>query len=81
MLAVLEDLSDGGDPLAFSFFLERQQELKAAESEEAVLAMFLHLSQVAFLGFQFSELCWHKVDLLLAEAESVSAAMTAQNLH
>ena len=79
-VAVLEDLSNDGDPLAFAFFMERQQELKAAQSEEDVLGMFLILSQVAFLGFNFTQVAWDKIDLLLAEAESVSATMTASNL-
>ena len=78
--AVLEDLSNDEDPLAFAFFMERQQELKAAQSEEDVLGMFLILSQVAFLGFNFTQVAWDKIDLLLAEAESVSAAMTANQL-
>ena len=81
LYAVLQRLADGGDPLAFAFFVERQQELKNADSEAQVLEMFLTLSQVAFLGFRFSESEWHLVDILLAEAESVSAAMTAQGMH
>lgn len=80
-MEVLHDLSEGGDPLAFAFFLDRLKEMRLAEQEEDVLAVFLNLSQAAFLGFQFSEGAWHKVDTLLAEAEAVAFAMTAQGPH
>ena len=79
--SVLEALSDGGDPMAFAFFMERNLELKAADTEAGVLEMFVHLSQAAFLGAQYTEDEWRKIDELLAQAEGVSAAMTAQGMH
>ncbi|MEM7097650.1 MAG: hypothetical protein AAF541_05270 [Pseudomonadota bacterium] len=77
---VLKELAEDGDPIAFSFFMDRHQEIRAAESEEDVIQMFIALSQAAFLGAQFTEQQWQSIDLLLAEAESVSAAMTAGDL-
>lgn len=74
---VLDELAEGGDSLAFAFFAERMGELNTAEGEEDVINMFINLSQAAFLGFQYTEQSWAKVDDLLAQAESVSHAMTA----
>lgn len=62
-----------------SFFTTQYTALKGATDEMQIAELFLQLSTVAFVGFQFSTTQALMVDALLEKAEQMAHALSAND--
>ena len=60
-----------------AFFTLQYDALQRSRDDMDVAELFLQLSGVAFMGFEFSPVQATKVDLLLARAEQIAHALSA----
>ena len=70
-------LNEQHEVLAASFFTNILVQLVAATEEEDLLAVFIELSGAAFQGFAYDEESWALADDILAYAQNVAEAFTA----
>ena len=64
-------------PMEQSFFTEGLLRLTAAEQDEQILELFFHLSSTAFMGCEFGPKEQIVIDDLLAQAEQIAFALSA----
>ena len=74
---IIKYLSEGGDPSAFAWYVSLLTMLDEADSEIHLIEFSIELSKAAFLGFQYDDVASLLIDNLLAEAESIAHAFTA----
>ena len=77
--ALAEHFEDMQDPRAAAFFTGISASLAAVEEEADLLEVFFALSTTAFQGFSFDPVAAAGVDEVLAYAEQVSHAFTADS--
>lgn len=75
--AVLQRFEDDDAIYEMSFFAIQFDALNRATDDMDVAEIFMQLSSVAFLGFQFSTEQAVLVDTLLARAEQIAHALSA----
>ncbi len=75
--ALAEHFKNIEDPRAAAFFTGIAVSLSAVEQEADLLEVFFALSTTAFQGFSFDPVAATGVDEVLAYAEQVSQAFTA----
>ena len=75
--AVLEQFKADDAVFELSFFTLQYDALNRLKDDMDVAELFLQLSSVAFHGFDFSPEQAIKVDLLLAQAEQIAHALSA----
>jgi hypothetical protein len=75
--ALAKHFEDMQDPRAAAFFTGIAASLLAVEEEADLLEVFFALSTTAFQGFSFDPVAAAGVDEVLAYAEQVSHAFTA----
>jgi hypothetical protein len=79
--SVIDSLDEDGNAYPMVFFVERLLELRQAETEPALLDLFLQLSTAAFQGFVLSEAQARAIDDLLASCETIALTLSAGDRH
>lgn len=77
--ALVEHFNDMQEMRAAAFFSQISVALAAVEEEADLIEVFLALSTTAFQGFLFDPVAAANVDAVLAYAEEVSHAFTADS--
>ncbi|MEM6707507.1 MAG: hypothetical protein AAF648_01855 [Pseudomonadota bacterium] len=77
--ALLERFKDDGALYEMSFFAVQYDALNRATDDVSIAELFMQLSSVAFLGFQFTPQQAVMVDELLAKAEQMAHALSADD--
>lgn len=76
---LLDYLQYTGDPAAIAYFESVRQRLQNVTREEDLLDLFMFLSTMAFQGFTLDPVAATMADQMLAYAEQVSHAFSADD--
>lgn len=66
------------DPNAGVFFAQCLMQLRAVETEDELLEVFMKLSTTAFLGFVLSQNNVEKIDAVLAQAQNIATLFATE---